>query len=89
MQSSEKTIRRQAIAAGNEPPVAAEPLVDHTPGEDQIHLPPPSIWPMATAFGVALAGFGLVSSYWFSLAGIIIMGQGVMSWIQELRHEPH
>lgn len=89
MQSSEETIHRHVPTAGVEPPVAAKVLSDHTPDEEHIHLPPPSIWPVSTAFGVALAGFGLVSSYWFSLVGILIMGYSLMSWVQELRHEPH
>ena len=31
------------------------------PGE-HIHLPPPTIWPVTVAAGVALAGFGLVTT---------------------------
>lgn len=54
-----------------------------------IHLPPPSIWPMTTAAGMAISGFGLVTTLVLSFLGLIIMAWGMMAWIQELRHERH
>lgn len=69
----------------------AEPLVDHHGEEsgEHVHLPPPSIWPITSAFGVAVIGFGLVTSIFFWVAGLAIMMYGLIMWIQELRHEPH
>ena len=59
------------------------------PAEEHVHLPPLSIWPMTTAAGVALGGLGMVTDWPFWVLGILVMGFGVMSWVQELRHEPH
>jgi hypothetical protein len=57
--------------------------------EEHIHFPPPSIWPMTTAAGVALAGLGLVTFWPFTAAGLIIVFAGIVYWVQELRHELH
>jgi Cytochrome c oxidase subunit IV len=57
--------------------------------EEHIHLPPPSIWPMTTAAGVALAGLGAVTLWPFTAAGLLIMAAGIIYWVQELRNEPH
>jgi hypothetical protein len=59
------------------------------PVEEHVHLPPLSIWPVTTAAGVALGGLGMVTDWPFWLLGLLVMGFGAMSWIQELRHEPH
>jgi len=58
-------------------------------GEPAVHLPPSSIWPMTTAGGVALGGFGLVTTPVFSFLGLLLMFAGIFYWIQELRHESH
>ncbi len=60
--------------------------VAHGGGSD--HLPPPSIWPIVTAGGIALAGMGLVTVGPVSILGLLIMVMGIVNWIQELRHEP-
>jgi Cytochrome c oxidase subunit IV len=56
-------------------------------GEDHVHLPPPTIWPMTMAGGVALAGMGLLTIWPLALLGGLIMAVALVSWIQELRHE--
>jgi hypothetical protein len=56
---------------------------------EHIHLPPPTIWPITTAFGVTLGFMGFLTSYVISYIGILIAAWGVISWIQELRHEHH
>jgi Cytochrome c oxidase subunit IV len=61
----------------------------HGAGDGDIHLPPPSIWPVTTAGGVAIAGLGLVTSFTLSILGLVIMFYGVFAWVQELRHEHH
>ncbi|HLJ67546.1 MAG TPA: cytochrome c oxidase subunit 4 [Chloroflexota bacterium] len=71
------------------PPEAAGVTPEHPVAEEHIHLPPPSIWPITTALGVALAGFGLVTAVVFSYLGLVVMAFGIVAWIQELRHEPH
>lgn len=79
--------------AGEAPPSSlsegARPATEHAVAEEHIHLPPPSIWPMTTAAGVAMAGLGLVTFWPFTAAGLLISFTGIVYWIQELRHELH
>ena len=63
----------------HQPPLPAE----------EIHLPPPTIWPVTTALGVAGAGMGMVTIWQVSVVGLILMFTGIFNWIQELRHEHH
>ncbi len=65
---------------------------EHTdpPGETLppgVHLPRPTVWPMALAGGIALLLTGLVISFVFSLAGLILFGLALAGWIRELRRE--
>jgi len=84
---------RRATAPGRATgPVHPEPDDQHEeasdPGE-HIHLPPPTIWPVTVAAGVALGGFGLVTTEVLSIIGLLVMAWGINGWIQELRHEHH
>ena len=87
MQQTEDTAGAASSRAAAHPPVIDEPATMTTAPEEHIHLPPPTIWPVTTALGVALAGFGLVSTYAFSFLGLAILVFGLFSWVQELRHE--
>lgn len=91
MQTSDGTTEGTARDISLQSMTATESLAGHTADGDEghAHLPPPSIWPIASAFGFVLIGFGLVTSWYFWVAGLIITGYGIVSWIQELRHEPH
>ena len=51
------------------------------------HLPSPSVWPATIGFGVTLIMFGIPTSLYFSVVGLIVMVVGLVGWIQELRHE--
>ena len=79
---------RRATAPGHPAlPLGPEPDEhDGDPGE-HIHLPPPTIWPVTVAAGVALGGFGMVTTYVVSFIGLLVMFWGIYEWIQELRHE--
>jgi hypothetical protein len=59
----------------------------HGDGDDHghVHLPPPSIWPISMAGGLALGGMGLVTIWPFSALGGILFVIALVSWIQELR----
>jgi hypothetical protein len=72
----------------DEAAIVAEPAAEHA-AEEHVHLPPLSIWPITTAGGVALGGLGMVTDWPFWVLGLLLMGFGVVSWVQELRHEPH
>lgn len=51
----------------------------------EIHLPPPSYWPIALAFGMTLLGAGMVSTIIVSIVGVIVMVVSVAGWTMENR----
>jgi hypothetical protein len=55
--------------------------------EQKPHLPSPSLWPFMVGSGVALLAFGLPTSLYFSVAGLVVLAFGIFGWVQELRHE--
>ena len=46
-----------------------------------------SLTPITMAAGIALLGFGLLTSLVFSIVGIGLMGWALATWIQEMLHE--
>jgi hypothetical protein len=54
---------------------------------EKIHLPQPSVWPAVCGAGIALMGFGLVTSLFFSAVGVLVMGWSLVGWIGELCHD--
>jgi len=74
------------VPAGAERQTEPAPVAEHSAGSE--HLPPPSIWPLVTAAGIAMGGMGLVTVGPVSFLGLLIMVIGIVNWIQELRHEP-
>jgi len=50
------------------------------------HLPSPSVWPAVVGAGVALALFGVVTSYFFTAFGFVLLVMGLAGWIEDLRH---
>jgi len=50
-----------------------------------IHLPPPSYWPIALAFGLVLIAIGVVSSFIISIVGIVVMLVAIAGWTMENR----
>ena len=55
--------------------------------QPHVHLPTPSIWPIALAAGITLLAFGVVTSIVFVLSGVALMAISLGGWVQELRHE--
>jgi len=51
----------------------------------EIHLPPPSYWPIALAFGLALIAIGVVSTFIVSLVGVVVMLASIAGWTMENR----
>jgi hypothetical protein len=63
---------------------------DHGPAADDgadSHLPRPSIWPIVCAGGVALLGFGVLTSLVFSAIGAGLLAWSLVGWIRELLNE--
>jgi hypothetical protein len=50
-------------------------------------IPRPTYWPAVLAFGCALAGFGVLTSYIFSILGVLIFILAISKWIGEMVHE--
>ena len=44
------------------------------------HLPAPSVWPFTLGAGVTLVAFGIPTSLWFSLMGLVLMGLALVGW---------
>lgn len=54
---------------------------------EEIHLPGPSLVPLATAAGITLALLGLILTWWFVVAGGVITLLAVLHWIRDVREE--
>jgi hypothetical protein len=50
-------------------------------------VPRPTYWPAVLAFGCALIGFGVLTSYVFSILGAMIFIFALSKWIGEMVHE--
>jgi cytochrome c oxidase subunit 1 len=53
--------------------------------QPEIHLPSPSYWPIALAFGMALIATGVVSSIFVSIVGVVVMLVSIAGWTLENR----
>jgi Cytochrome c oxidase subunit IV len=52
-----------------------------------IHVPGPSFWPIVLAGGLALIAIGIISSFTFSILGILILLTAIGGWAAENRSE--
>ena len=48
--------------------------------------PPPTYAPAFVALGITFGLFGIVSSYVFSAAGVIVIAVAISKWVGELLH---
>jgi len=70
------------------PPVITPPEEEEfAVGEQHVHLPELSIWPITLALGITITGAGVVTELPVSIVGIIVSLIAIFNWIQELRHE--
>ncbi|MBA2450969.1 MAG: hypothetical protein H0V51_23390 [Chloroflexi bacterium] len=60
---------------------------DQPPEHGEIHLPSPSAWPCVCAGGITLVFFGILTSFVFSVVGVLLIALALAGWIGELRHE--
>jgi hypothetical protein len=51
---------------------------------EMIEMPAPSVWPMITAFGLALLFAGLVTSLMVSVVGLILAARGAFGWFRDV-----
>jgi hypothetical protein len=64
-----------------------EPLEQVPPVGEEVHLPGPTILPLLTAFGVTLGLVGITTTYFISIAGVLLTLYCVVRWIRETRSE--
>jgi hypothetical protein len=60
---------------------------EHGGHDEHAHLPPPSIWPITMALGIAMGFGGIVLDWEVSALGGMTATWAFVNWIQELRHE--
>jgi hypothetical protein len=54
---------------------------------EQIHLPAPSVIPLVTAAAITVTLVGLILSWWFVIAGGLVLVICVARWISLVREE--
>ena len=55
--------------------------------QPDIHVPGPSFWPIVLAGGLVLIAIGVVSSFTFSIVGILVLLMAIGGWAMENRAE--
>ncbi len=50
-------------------------------------LPEPTYWPFFLAMGLMFAGWGLLTIWLISVAGLLVFVISLIGWINILRHE--
>jgi cytochrome c oxidase subunit 1 len=48
-----------------------------------IHLPSPSFWPLVSAIGLPIVGYGVIYSWWLVGAGALVVLIGLYGWAME------
>ena len=67
-------------------PIANQPAHHQSDEHAQtIHLPRPTAWPAVMAVGITMIMAGIITSPFFSLAGIVVFAIALAGWIRELR----
>lgn len=65
----------------------ADPEPEHADAHEGIHLPPPSIWPVVSAIGIALLLTGLILTPITVIIGALITIVSIGAWIRDSRRE--
>ncbi len=50
-------------------------------------IPPPTYWPFVLSLGATLMGFGVLTSYLISLAGLVLFVLAIVKWVGEMCRE--
>ncbi|MEO6796105.1 MAG: cytochrome c oxidase subunit 4 [Candidatus Dormibacter sp.] len=66
---------------------AQEPTHEGPQGHEAIHLPPPSIWPVVLAVGIATLLLGLVLNLVLLVIGAVITVAALALWVRDARRE--
>lgn len=65
----------------------AEPEPTHSESHEAFHLPPPSIWPVVLAVGIALTLTGLILNIVVVIVGAVLGIGAVAMWVRDARQE--
>jgi cytochrome c oxidase subunit 1 len=63
--------------------------VAHDGSNHNVHLPSPSYWPIVSAFGLPIVGYGLIYSLWLCIPGAILVAGGLFAWALEPVDDPN
>ena len=66
---------------------AHDPVHESAEGHEAIHLPPPSIWPVVLAIGIAAVLLGLVLNRVVLIVGVLITAGSIALWVRDARRE--
>lgn len=50
-------------------------------------MPESTYWPLVMAFGVMLVFWGIITSIFFVIVGVVFMGISLAGWIIDLKYE--
>ena len=64
-----------------------EAITGVRPAPPGVHMSVSSPWPMVLAGAIAFTAFGVVTSYAFSIFGIIVMVVAIVGWVGEMLSE--
>ena len=59
------------------------------PGDDEVHLPGPSYWPLVVAVGMAVLGWGVIYAWGMAIVGALVVVGAMFAWAMEPGDEPH
>ena len=60
---------------------------DAPPAGEELHLPDPSLVPILSAAGVALALVGLTITYYLTAFGVVLFLVTLVRWIRDVTHD--
>ena len=67
--------------------MSTDPEHDAPPVGEEVHLPEPSIVPILTAFGVAVALVGVTTTWILTIAGGVLALVCIVRWIRDARRD--
>jgi hypothetical protein len=67
--------------------VSTDPQRDPPPAGEEVHLPEPTLIPLLTAFGIAVALVGITTTWLLSIAGGILAIVCIVRWIRDTRRD--
>jgi hypothetical protein len=59
----------------------------HAEPHEAFHLPPPSIWPVVLAVGIALLLTGLIINLVIVIIGAVVSVAAIAFWVRDARRE--